>query len=380
MFSGASVEELRRLSRDMSRSADRLNASVLEPVSRSMDGNFWLGHDSVRFHQEWQASLAPRLRSMADELDRLAVVIAVQADEQEHASSRGADASALASGAYPNANNTVAREWWRGGSYNGSPRQGPHGEQRDLIDLADAAYTPGDPTEVPRGWRTVTDAELRSMGLDPNSFHDKGSGFDATFFVSNEGRFVLAFRGTEKLDQDNNLLGLVLGTSDDPDVMTDHFGVDHDTAQDIRARMLAKQVKAALGEDSGGLIFTGHSLGGRLAAGASIATGVPSVTFNAAGMSPQALMAAESEGGGACTLDGGGLITAFHTDNDPLTLIQNHSGLPDSYGRDIYLHGTDSPWIWDFPKDQIDAHGLDEVRRGFEAKYAPGGGGGGGAW
>ncbi len=83
---GASVEDLRRLSSLMAQSADRLSTSVLEPVSRLMDANIWLGQDSVRFHQEWQSSLAPRMRSLAGELDRLAGVITQQADEQEQAS------------------------------------------------------------------------------------------------------------------------------------------------------------------------------------------------------------------------------------------------------------------------------------------------------
>ena len=93
-------------------------------------------------------------------------------------------------------------------------------------------------------------------------------GFSAALYGSNEKGFWLAFRGTNFtswLDWKNNVLQALGFPSE----------------QYKMAISLGREIYAKTG---GNVIFTGHSLGGGLAAAASMATGARSVTFNAAGV------------------------------------------------------------------------------------------------
>ncbi len=92
-FVGADVDQLRELSRRFATAADRLRGVVTE-TSRRLDSVRWVGPDSERFRTQWQGESAGRLRSAADALQAAAAALQRNADEQEQASSAGADIAA----------------------------------------------------------------------------------------------------------------------------------------------------------------------------------------------------------------------------------------------------------------------------------------------
>lgn len=108
----------------------------------------------------------------------------------------------------------------------------------------------------------------------------------------------------------------------------------------------------------GQVMFAGHSLGGGLASAASLATGAPAVTFNAAGLGDGVIDYAteqrnaregtsRSEDELVAEADNGG-IRAYRTDNDILTALQEGDAphlpgdLPEAVGHPIEI--TDPAW------------------------------------
>jgi fliA regulated lipase len=152
--------------------------------------------------------------------------------------------------------------------YNGKPREGEEGRDADYARLAQAAYEEGDP--IPDGWRKVDAEELKKLGIDPSEL-DTANGMQATIYQNADGKYVLAFRGTEPsrqpaLDIANDIEG---GVSTSPQV--------------LEAINLSTKLAKAVGREN--VDFTGHSLGGELASAGALATGGKAVTFNAAGLS-----------------------------------------------------------------------------------------------
>ena len=151
----------------------------------------------------------------------------------------------------------------------------PHALDRDLSALLQENYVvadlqrgvvAGDALQLP-GTRTRTDKDdVRAAGIDPALMHNAKSGFDASFYRDARGHVVLAFTGTDEGRDWKHDFGQGLGLKD---------------KQYDRAIHLGLKAKDALGDS---VIFTGHSLGGGLAAAASLASDIPAVTFNAAGV------------------------------------------------------------------------------------------------
>jgi hypothetical protein len=127
------------------------------------------------------------------------------------------------------------------------------------------------------GYRRVTPDELNKMGLSASDFSNEQSGFHAGLYVKN-GEYILAFRGTEgqaklgkKARKDWNANSTALVSSKPP-------------SQYISAMDLAKKILDTQNISPNNLTITGHSLGGALAARASIATHSAAITFNAAAL------------------------------------------------------------------------------------------------
>lgn len=105
--------------------------------------------------------------------------------------------------------------------------------------------------------------------VDENGVIQGPEGFQAAIYVNEYGDVVVAFAGTDPTDLDG-------------DVQTD---TDHARGQVTEQHEFAMNLGISLEERYPGRVaFTGHSLGGGLAAAASLATGAPAVTFNAAGL------------------------------------------------------------------------------------------------
>ena len=215
--------------------------------------------------------------------------------------------------------------------------QQPHSLDRELSTLLQDNYvvsdlrrgladedTPG----IPASWARMDEDDVRAAGLDPALMHDAKSGFDASFYRDAQGHVVLAFTGTDEGRDWKHNFGQGLGRKD---------------AQYDRALTLGRKAREAFGEN---VIFTGHSLGGGLAAAAGMANDVPAVTFNASGVHDNTL---ERHGFDADVLKREaeqGAIRSYRVDNEILTHLQEDSiplkwAMPDAPGHEIVLPDPD---------------------------------------
>ncbi|AWV06634.1 DUF2974 domain-containing protein [Lysobacter maris] len=180
----------------------------------------------------------------------------------------------------------------------------------------------------PEGWSRMSDAVLRDAGIDPSLLHDGKSGFGANFYINEHDHVVLAFTGTDEGRDWKHNLRQGLGLRD---------------AQYDQAIALAGQAERAYGDN---LVITGHSLGGGLAAAASMVHEVPAVTFNAAGVNDRTL---ERYGFDADVLKQEaeqGLIRSYAVKSEILTHLQEDSfplkyAMPDAPGTRIELPDPD---------------------------------------
>ena len=261
---GADVEQLRTLAQLFGDKATSLEV-VVSLINGQLHSAGWVGEDADTFKADWDSNLTALVRNVVDSLRERNTSLNQQADEQEKASAvNGAAGGAKAVGGAAKAAN--------GGSgsdpYNGKPREGEEGRDADYARLAQAAYEEGDP--IPDGWRKVDAEELKKLGIDPSEL-DTANGMQATIYQNADGKYVLAFRGTEPsrqpaLDIANDIEG---GVSTSPQV--------------LEAINLSTKLAKAVGREN--VDFTGHSLGGELASAGALATGGKAVTFNAAGLS-----------------------------------------------------------------------------------------------
>ncbi|MHA3837181.1 WXG100 family type VII secretion target [Terrabacter sp. AAH1] len=211
----------------------------------------------------------------------------------------------------------------------------------ELAELAQGVYD-GEGSEH---FQPLDDSALEALGIDPDALTGPG-GFQASIYRDDEGRYVLAFAGT------------------DPSSISDwganaQQGVGALSSQHLQAIGLAQHLAGAVGSDN--MVLTGHSLGGGLASTASVATDVPAVTFNAAGVHPNTVLAAATLGHESPGLDPG-QVRNYHVRGEILTTLQNPLGsfvdhapfgdsiLPNALGTQIALDpakGPDlhpSPW------------------------------------
>lgn len=145
------------------------------------------------------------------------------------------------------------------------------------------------------------------------------TGFQAAVYQGPQGQIVGAFAGTDP--------GSAM------DIATDVVGSAAVTPQDVQAVLLARRVVAKYPQAI--VVFVGHSLGGRLAAEASIATGRPAVTLNAAGVSTAAHLFA-----GGLGPDAPGArqrVTSYEVAGDILSTGQEMTPLPVAFGMRVVL-------------------------------------------
>lgn len=185
----------------------------------------------------------------------------------------------------------------------------------------------------------VADKEAEDMDI---KLHDDETGLDCTLLKKPDGSgFVLAFAGTdpEKTNPTKaNILATLLGGSPlnllqqiangfssfslIPDVKTDlyqwFYGMDPQYFQAMAtAKKLTSELKKKYGENVK-ITFVGHSLGGGLASLASIVTGYPALTYNAAALSPMSKLELAMKG---YNIDSSN-IHRYSMETDPLTGLQ----------------------------------------------------------
>ena len=358
---GADVEQLRALAQLF---GDK--ATSLEDVVNSINGQLhsagWVGEDADTFKADWDSNLTALVRNVVDSLRERNTNLNQQADEQEKASAVNGSASTAGAGSAAKAANGSSGS----DPYNGKPREGEEGRDADYARLAQAAYEEGDP--IPDGWRKVDAEELKKLGIDPSEL-DTANGMQATIYQNADGKYVLAFRGTEPsrqaaLDIANDVAG---GVATSPQVLD--------------AINVSTKLAKAVGREN--VDFTGHSLGGELASAAALATGGNAVTFNAAGLSDTNQSIARGHCIDAFGFDAqapadGSNVKAYSFELDPLNAAQDYVhdkpilGPADTYVPRAYgeRHIVQADFITKItPHNPIDYHYMDHLYGPLDAQY-----------
>ena len=357
---GADVEQLRALAQLFGDKATSLE-DVVNTINGQLHSAGWVGEDADAFKSDWDSNLTVLVRNVVDSLRERNTSLNQQADEQEKASAvNGSISGAKGVG-------SIAKSG-SGGSgsdpYNGKPREGEAGRDADYARLAQAAYETGDP--IPDGWRKVDAEELKKLGIDPSEL-DTESGMQASVYQNADGKYVLAFRGTE--------LGLTVEGA--KDVGNDILGGTVTSFQVNDAISLSTKLAKAVGREN--VDFTGHSLGGELASAAALATGGAAVTFNAAGLSDTSQALARGKcidnfGYDAQAPKDGSNVKAYSFVLDPLNGVQDSTPrfggpdaiMPRAYGeRHVVFMNSDTK----FSANPLDYHHMEYLYGPLDAQY-----------
>lgn len=240
--------------------------------------------------------------------------------------------------------------------------QQPHAIDRELSTLIQDNYAvaetrrgrPSFELVLPGTWARMDDAAVRTAGIDPTLLHDAKSGFDASLYRDASGAVVVAYAGSNEWKDWPHNFRQGLGFRD----------VQYD-----QAIALAQEAKRTFGDN---VILTGQSLGGGLAAAASLVNNIPAVTFNAAGVHDNTL---ERYGLDADTLKREaeqGLIRTYQVKNELLTHLQEDSlplkwAMPDAPGHRIELPDPDPLSFFErlvpgkMLRHRIDLHSIEAV-------------------
>ena len=239
-------------------------------------------------------------------------------------------------------------------------RPGREGLIRDKMDLAGRPHPRGDWKEPP-GWHEVGPAELRKLGIDPALLDDTNTGFHATLFRDDNGRYVLSYTGTDFGDLKGDVINDIEGAA----------GISPQVRQAIAAATTVKERLMSQGITDGNFSLTGHSLGGELAAAGSIATGSKATTFDAAGLSyssiQKAMNIARQNGHYTSEIDARARVENYHFTTDILTNAQTILPLPRAYGKQIEVQGKPIDWLR-YPFSDM-GHGLDIMKERYDEKY-----------
>ncbi|MEO6104622.1 MAG: XVIPCD domain-containing protein [Pseudoxanthomonas sp.] len=214
--------------------------------------------------------------------------------------------------------------------------QQPHAIDRDLSTLIQHNYAVVDALRgkdsfepvLPGTWARMEDAAIRAAGIDPTLLHDTRSGFDASLYRDASGAVVVAYAGSDEWKDWPHNFRQGLGLQD----------VQYD-----QAIALAAEAKKAFGDN---VILTGQSLGGGLAAAASMVNELPAVTFNAAGVHDRTVERYGFDAGVLKREADQGLIRNYQVRNEFLTYLQEDSiplkwAMPDAVGHKIELPDPD---------------------------------------
>lgn len=213
----------------------------------------------------------------------------------------------------------------------------------ELMQISEAVYDPE--VQSVGDWNRVSDADLQKAGIDPALLDNPDTGFRAGIYSDGEGNYVLAYAGSNEM-QDWTGANL-------------RQGLGWQAEQYDEAVQLAQLADAAYGDN---LVITGHSLGGGLAAAASLATGNTAVTFNASGVHDRTIENLGLDPATARADAEAGQIRRYNIDGDPLTTAQQDTPglrnvMPDAPGHEISLHDPYPPvpgpdltdWPWNIP-------------------------------
>lgn len=198
----------------------------------------------------------------------------------------------------------------------------PHPDDRDLAHLAHTVYRP-DSSGFGR-WTRLRPDDLAQRGIEPENLEDKDSGFRAAIFTDGTC-FVVAFAGTDEWREVVTNIAQSAGK---------------ETAQYASAFLLGRLAKSSFGEK---LCFTGHSLGGGLAALAACATDTLAVTFNAAGLHTNSYVRIGLDAEAARSEAASGLVRAYAVEGEILTRVQERLPIPKAPGSPVRVADPEPP-------------------------------------
>ena len=254
---GMDTELVTDLAHGLLADADRMDdvAARLRSVVDDLSARAWWGRDCADFSATWQQAHDPALVALAARLRELGRQALVEAADQDRVSGVVGTPSGSAPAAVTSSPYAAV---------------GPVGGQRDrdLLALATGVYAGGDIAAARGRFRELGRDELQRLGITAAMLRDERTGFAAQVYRGEDGRTVLAFRGSDGLDATD------YGGTNVPN------GLGLPSAQGGQAIALAQRLAASVGAEH--LTLTGHSLGGHLAAAGAVATGARAVTFNSA--------------------------------------------------------------------------------------------------
>lgn len=248
------------------------------------------------------------------------------------------------------------------------PGQTPPQIVYDAADLSVGVYNPE--FSGTRTWSRLDDAQLQALGIDAGLLESGLSGFRAGVFTDGQGRYIMAFAGT------NGVLGDWIDSN-----VPQGFGAA--SLQYEIGTILAQKLKAALGDN---LMFTGHSLGGGVAGASAAVTGSPAITFNAAGVHDGTLQRHGLDPGAVRSQAQNGQIHNYTVNGEPLTGLQEDSPLsglaPDAMGTRIPMEAPArpqtqvDPWnpaenIKDLFGRLLNLHSMDSVQDALDKLRPP---------
>lgn len=222
-------------------------------------------------------------------------------------------------------------------------------QARDHAELAQDVYTKETGT-LPSGWSEMTPRELAEIGLTfkdlnptvqvrvpgsreeriPPRVEDREIGIDLKAYKHEDGRITIAFRGTDLAQEvgaaGEDALGDVAANY--RQAVGDRSAYYDHAIKVGRKVATSRQGSQAYAGKAPEIQFTGHSLGGGLASAASVASGLPADTFNAAGLAEETRRSALETFGTVTERNGGKPrtppdVTAYVVPGDIITSLQD---------------------------------------------------------
>jgi len=274
-------------------------------------GRSWRGSDAQSFVQAWQGCQRGQMKSAASVLSAMSSELKQNASQQRAASA--ATGGGATGGSSGGGTSSKSMPLSRSGFQMDPSWSQNRRSYQDFVDYTkfmDASY--GNKVDLPEGWKSV------------QVIDEPVSGFRMEVFVGPDNRMIVAFAGTD--------------AKSPGDLLTDLDGNFRPTAQDLDAIMYARWLQSNNPDYQ--ITFVGHSLGGREASVAAIATGCPAVTLDAAGVPPATQWAAAAAGGvpllniPAYLDDQKYNTTAFGVEGETLGQADDIIGVADRWGTE----------------------------------------------
>ena len=210
-------------------------------------------------------------------------------------------------------------------------------------------------SEKLEGYTPLSKEDLKYLGLRSKDLKNTDIGFKADIYKGQDGKYILAFRGTYS-DPDHPENDIVHDWS--KDWIDDNVaqGVGMESKQYQNAIDLSRKLRNKVGKDN--LTITGHSLGGGLATAGGAATGCETYAFNPAGVHPNTYKMYGVENPDTSK------VHTYYSNQDFLNMGNNNLALmPNSAGERIQLYTSDK---FDFST----GHDLPLLLKAIEAERA----------